>query len=126
MKKIYTLLAMAFTLSGTIMAQQLPNDIGTFDGEMWDPCYPDGEHKVGVEPPGWSASNVFQLSQIGEFPNLVTSIPDRTAPSNKTYAVHLLNYYCGLHIYNLPLIHLASYHLLCLIYLHLYNFHLLQ
>ena len=61
---------------------------------MWDPCYPDGEHKVGVEPPGWSASNVFQLSQIGEFPNLVTSIPDRTAPSNKTYAVHLLNYYC--------------------------------
>ena len=94
MKKIYTLLAMAFTLSGTIMAQQLPNDIGTFDGEMWDPCYPDGEHKVGVEPPGWSASNVFQLSQIGEFPNLVTSIPDRTAPSNKTYAVHLLNYYC--------------------------------
>lgn len=94
MKKIYTLLAMAFTLSGTIMAQQLPNDIGSFDGEMWDPCYPDGEHKVGVEPPGWSASNVFQLSQIGEFPNLVTSIPDRTAPSNKTYAVHLLNYYC--------------------------------
>lgn len=94
MKKIYTLLAMAFTLSGTIMAQQLPNDIGTFDGEMWDPCYPDGEHKVGVEPPGWSASNVFQLSGLGEFPNLVTSIPDRTVPSNKTYAVHLLNYYC--------------------------------
>lgn len=94
MKKIYTLLAMAFTFSGTIMAQQLPNDIGTFDGEMWDPCYPDGEHKVGVEPPGWSASNVFQVSVIGEFPNLVTSIPDRTTPSNKTYAVHLLNYYC--------------------------------
>lgn len=94
MKKIYTLLAMAFTLSGTIMAQQLPNDIGTFDGEMWDPCYPDGEHKVGVEPPGWSASNVFQLSGLGEFPNLVTSILDRTVPSNKTYAVHLLNYYC--------------------------------
>ena len=86
MKKIYTLLAMAFTLSGTIMAQQF--------GEMWDPCYPDGEHKVGVEPPGWSASNVFQLSGLGEFPNLVTSIPDRTVPSNKTYAVHLLNYYC--------------------------------
>ena len=102
MKKIYTLLAMAFTLSGTIMAQQLPvadeeiitNDIGSFDG-LWEDCYPNGGNtKVGNQPPMWSASNIKQSFVEKE---LVTqNNKDRVQTQANTYSVDLTNIYCGL------------------------------
>lgn len=93
MKKIYTLIAAVFTAVGVVSAQQLPDNIGAFNSDFWDECYPNsGTNVSGVEPPGWSASNVHQIMP---FSNLVTRINDRILTTSGSGAVRMTNYYCG-------------------------------
>ena len=102
MKKIYTLIAAALACAGTASAQQLPNDIGTFDG-TWEDCIPNAiagkTTKVGTEPAGWSVSNVKQSVISG---TLVTAKPDYTTPDDNTpeaertkHSVNMTNTYLG-------------------------------
>ena len=102
MKKIYTLIATALACAGTAVAQQLPNDIGTFDG-TWEDCIPNAiaeeTSKVGTEPAGWSVSNVKQSVISG---TLVTAKPDYTTPDDDTpeaertkHSVNMTNTYLG-------------------------------
>ena len=92
MKKIYTLIAAALACAGTAVAQQLPNNIGTFDG-TWEKCYPNaGTNAVGTQPIGWGASNVQQVLPF----TLVTQSNDRTSAQETAHAVHMNNTYCGL------------------------------
>lgn len=102
MKKIYTLIAAALACAGTASAQQLPNDIGTFDG-TWEDCIPNAiaeeTSKVGTEPVGWSVSNVKQSVISG---TLVTAKPDYTTPDDDTpeaertkHSVNMTNTYLG-------------------------------
>lgn len=37
------------------------------DFEVWEDCYPDGQHLVGQQPQGWTASNVYQIAVGKEF-----------------------------------------------------------
>ena len=91
MKKIYTLIAAVFTAVGVVSAQQLPDNIGAFNSDFWDECYPNsGTNVSGVEPPGWSASNVHQIMP---FSNLVTRINDRILTTSGSGAVRMTNYY---------------------------------
>ena len=96
MKKIYTLIAAALACAGTASAQQLPNNIGTFDG-TWEDCIPNaiaGEtSKVGTEPAGWSGSNVNQMML---FPQLVTQGIDYKDDNENVHSVHLSNHFCGI------------------------------
>lgn len=79
MKKIYTLIAAALACAGTAVAQQLPNNIGTFDG-TWEDCIPEGSSKaVGTQPIGWMASNVNKMGQTGIF---ISEDKDRTYPDD--------------------------------------------
>lgn len=79
MKKIYTLIATALACAGTAVAQQLPNNIGTFDG-TWEDCIPEGSSKaVGTQPIGWMASNVNKMGQTGIF---ISEDKDRTYPDD--------------------------------------------
>lgn len=79
MKKIYTLIAAALACAGTASAQQLPNNIGTFDG-TWEDCIPEGSSKaVGTQPIGWMASNVNKMEQTGIF---ISEGKDRTYPDD--------------------------------------------
>lgn len=79
MKKIYTLIAAALACAGTAVAQQLPNNIGTFDG-TWEDCIPEGSSKaVGTQPIGWMASNVNKMEQTGIF---ISEGKDRTYPDD--------------------------------------------
>ena len=79
MKKIYTLIAAALACAGTASAQQLPNNIGTFDG-TWEDCIPEGSSKaVGTQPIGWMASNVNKMGQTGIF---ISEDKDRTYPDD--------------------------------------------
>lgn len=92
MKKIYTLIATALACAGTASAQQLPNNIGTFDG-TWEKCYPNaGDEAVGTQPIGWGASNVYQMMPF----ELVSQKDDRTSSDDNTYSVHMYNRFCGL------------------------------
>lgn len=102
MKKIYTLIAAALACAGTAVAQQLPDNIGSFDG-TWEDCYPNAiaeeTTKVGTEPAGWSVSNVKQSLITGE---LVTAKPDYTTPNDDTpegertkHSVNMTNKYLG-------------------------------
>lgn len=102
MKKIYTLIAAALACAGTAVAQQLPNNIGTFDG-TWEDCIPNAiaeeTSKVGTEPAGWSVSNVKQSVISG---TLVTAKPDYTTPDDDTpeaertkHSVNMTNTYLG-------------------------------
>lgn len=92
MKKIYTLIAAALACAGTAVAQQLPNNIGTFDG-TWEKCYPNaGDEAVGTQPIGWGASNVYQMMPF----ELVSQKDDRTSSDDNTYSVHMYNRFCGL------------------------------
>ena len=92
MKKIYTLIAAALACAGTASAQQLPNNIGTFDG-TWETCYPNaGDKAVGTQPIGWGASNVYQMMSF----ELVSHEDDRTSSDDNTYSVHMYNRFCGL------------------------------
>ena len=103
MKKIYTLIAAALACAGTAVAQQLPNNIGTFDGTWelacagtavaqqlpnnigtfdgtWEDCIPEGSSKaVGTQPIGWMASNVNKMGQTGIF---ISEDKDRTYPDD--------------------------------------------
>ena len=96
MKKIYTLIAAALACAGTASAQQLPNNMGTFDG-TWEDCIPNaiaGEtSKVGTEPAGWSGSNVNQMML---FPQLVTQGIDYKDDNENVHSVHLSNHFCGI------------------------------
>lgn len=96
MKKIYTLIAAVLACAGTAVAQQLPNNIGTFDG-TWEDCIPNTiagkDTKVGIEPAGWSGSNVNQMMT---FPELVTEGVDYKGDNENAHSVHLLNHFCGL------------------------------
>lgn len=79
MKKIYTLIAAALACAGSAVAQQLPNNIGTFDG-TWEDCIPEGSSKaVGTQPIGWMASNVNKMGQTGIF---ISEDKDRTYPDD--------------------------------------------
>lgn len=92
MKKIYTLIAAALACAGTAAAQQLPNNIGSFDG-TWEDCYPNaGDTKVGQQPIGWGASNVYQMMSF----ELVTQGDDRTSTQKTAHAVHMTNTFCGI------------------------------
>lgn len=92
MKKIYTLIATALACAGTAVAQQLPNNIGTFDG-TWEKCYPNaGTNAVGTQPIGWGASNVYQMMSF----KLVTQGDDRTSTQETAHAVHMTNTFCGI------------------------------
>lgn len=92
MKKIYTLIAAALACAGTAVAQQLPDNIGSFDG-TWETCYPNaGDEAVGTQPIGWGASNVHQV--IGF--ELVKAGTDRTSAQETAHSVHMANTYCGL------------------------------
>lgn len=102
MKKIYTLIAAALACAGTAVAQQMPNNIGTFDG-TWEDCIPNAiaeeTSKVGTEPAGWSVSNVKQSVISG---TLVTAKPDYTTPDDDTpeaertkHSVNMTNTYLG-------------------------------
>lgn len=92
MKKIYTLIAAALACAGTAAAQQLPNNIGTFDG-TWETCYPNaGDEAVGTQPIGWGASNVYQMMSF----ELVTQGDDRTSTQKTAHAVHMTNTFCGI------------------------------
>lgn len=92
MKKIYTLIAAALACAGTAVAQQLPNNIGSFDG-TWETCYPNaGDEAVGTQPIGWGASNVYQMMPF----ELVSQKDDRTSSDDNTYSVHMYNRFCGL------------------------------
>lgn len=102
MKKIYTLIAAALACAGTAAAQQLPDNIGSFDG-TWEDCIPNAiaeeTTKVGTEPAGWSVSNVKQSIITGE---LVTAKPDYTTPNDDTpegertkHSVNMTNKYLG-------------------------------
>lgn len=63
MKKFFTLVASVLMLIGSAQAQQIKGDF-----EVWEDCYPDGgENKVGQQPVGWTASNVFQIIVGKEF-----------------------------------------------------------
>lgn len=91
MKKIYTLIAAALACAGTAVAQQLPNNIGTFDG-TWETCYPNaGTNAVGTQPIGWGASNVYQMMSF----ELVTQGEDRTSAAETAHSVHMNNTFCG-------------------------------
>lgn len=91
MKKIYTLIAAALACAGTAVAQQLPNNIGTFDG-TWEKCYPNaGDEAVGTQPIGWGASNVYQMMSF----ELVTQGEDRTSAAETAHSVHMNNTFCG-------------------------------
>ena len=91
MKKIYTLIAAALACAGTAVAQQLPNDIGTFDG-TWEDCKPNaGSTKVGQQPIGWGASNVHQVLTF----ELISQKTDRTAADDNMHSVHMYNRFCG-------------------------------
>lgn len=91
MKKIYTLIAAALACAGTASAQQLPNNIGTFDG-TWETCYPNaGTNAVGTQPIGWGASNVYQMMSF----ELVTQGEDRTSAAETAHSVHMNNTFCG-------------------------------
>ena len=96
MKKIYTLIAAALACAGTAVAQQLPNNIGTFDG-TWEDCIPNAiaeeTSKVGTEPAGWSGSNVNQMMP---FPQLVTQGIDYKDDNENVHSVHLSNHFCGI------------------------------
>lgn len=102
MKKIYTLIAAALACAGTAVAQQLPDNIGSFDG-TWEDCIPNAiaeeTTKVGTEPAGWSVSNVKQSKITGK---LVTAKPDYTTPNDDTpegertkHSVNMTNKYLG-------------------------------
>lgn len=92
MKKIYTLIAAALACAGTAVAQQLPNNMGTFDG-TWETCYPNaGDEAVGTQPIGWGASNVYQMMSF----ELVSQKDDRTSSDDNTYSVHMYNRFCGI------------------------------
>ena len=92
MKKIYTLIAAALACAGTAVAQQLPNNMGTFDG-TWETCYPNaGDEAVGTQPIGWGASNVHQVMGF----ELVKARTDRTSAQETAHSVHMANTYCGL------------------------------
>ena len=91
MKKIYTLIATALACAGTASAQQLPNNIGTFDG-TWEKCYPNaGDEAVGTQPIGWGASNVHQVLTF----ELISQKTDRTAADDNMHSVHMYNRFCG-------------------------------
>lgn len=91
MKKIYTLIAAALACAGTAVAQQLPNNIGTFDG-TWEDCCPNaGSTKVGQQPIGWGASNVHQVLTF----ELISQETDRTAADDNMHSVHMYNRFCG-------------------------------
>ena len=91
MKKIYTLIAAALACAGTASAQQLPNNMGTFDG-TWEKCYPNaGDEAVGTQPIGWGASNVYQMMPF----ELVTQGEDRTSAAETAHSVHMNNTFCG-------------------------------
>lgn len=91
MKKIYTLIAAALACAGTAVAQQMPNNIGTFDG-TWETCYPNaGTNAVGTQPIGWGASNVYQMMSF----ELVTQGEDRTSAAETAHSVHMNNTFCG-------------------------------
>lgn len=102
MKKIYTLIAAALACAGSAVAQQLPDNIGSFDG-TWEDCIPNAiaeeTTKVGTEPAGWSVSNVKQSKITGK---LVTAKPDYTTPNDDTpegertkHSVNMTNKYLG-------------------------------
>lgn len=94
MKKIYTLIAAALACAGTASAQQLPNNMGTFDG-TWEDCIPEGSSKaVGTQPIGWMASNVNKMGQTGIF---ISEGKDRTYPddTNKK-SIKMENLFVGL------------------------------
>ena len=91
MKKIYTLIAAALACAGTAVAQQLPDNIGTFDG-TWEDCKPNaGSTKVGQQPIGWGASNVHQVLTF----ELISQETDRTAADDNMHSVHMYNMFCG-------------------------------
>lgn len=91
MKKIYTLIAAALACAGTAVAQQLPDNIGSFDG-TWEDCYPNaGDTEVGQQPIGWGASNVHQVLTF----ELVSQETDRTAADDNMHSVHMYNRFCG-------------------------------
>ena len=91
MKKIYTLIAAALACAGTAVAQQLPDNIGSFDG-TWEKCYPNaGDEAVGTQPIGWGASNVYQMMSF----ELVTQGEDRTSAAETAHSVHMNNTFCG-------------------------------
>ena len=92
MKKLWLLSLLALS-AGPGVAQQIS---GSFDGK-WEDCFPNGgTTKVGVQPAGWGASNVYQVMS---FKQLVTQGANRdttVADVDSCYSAHLLNYFCGL------------------------------
>lgn len=67
MKKLFTLVMGAFLLAGGLQAQQIKGDF-----EIWEDCnvWDAINHKdavVGIQPDGWTASNVSQMGLKGVF-----------------------------------------------------------
>lgn len=94
MKKIYTLCAAAMVAAAPAVAQQLPNNIGTFDG-TWVECKPDGTNVVGTQPEGWMASNVYKHFIIDVKVELISSAADRQTDIPENHSVDMQNKFAG-------------------------------
>ena len=94
MKKIYTLCAAAMVAAAPAVAQQLPNNIGTFDG-TWVECKPDGTNVVGTQPEGWMASNVYKHFIIDVKVELISSAADRQTDNSENHSVVMQNKFAG-------------------------------
>lgn len=87
--------ACLFALAGmTAHAQELTN--GTFDGD-WVDCLPDGTNKVGTQPDGWMASNVYKFFIMDVKVPLVFQDTDRTEATDDTkHSVRMENLFAGM------------------------------
>ena len=94
MKKIYTLCAAAMVAAAPAVAQQLPNNIGTFDG-TWVDCKPDGTNVVGKQPEGWMASNVYKHFFVDVKVELISSAADRQTDNSENHSVDMQNKFAG-------------------------------
>lgn len=100
MKKILSATCAMMLASAGMMAnaQQLPN--GNFDG-TWVDCMPDGSHKVGLQPNGWMASNVYKNYILTIEEKLVFQDNNREQSGDNAFSVRLENLWVGVKFLNM-------------------------